>query len=224
METLAPIEARIIGSLIEKAFTTPDQYPLSLNALLSACNQRSNRDPVMSITGKDALDALQRLRDGGWVTIVMPSSGRIERYRQTVRDKLDLDGRQQAVIAELLLRGPQTAGEIRTRCARMKPFESLEVAQNVLTSLAQRPEGALVERLPPSPGGRAERWAQRLSPRDNASAQDLMETSARTSPEAAPARAGADRRSGKAPLDVGALERRIAALEARVDALERGGN
>jgi uncharacterized protein YceH (UPF0502 family) len=212
MEKLRPIEARLIGAMIEKAFTTPDQYPLSLNALLGACNQRSNRDPVMSLTENDVLDTLQSLRAEGWVTVVMPSSGRVERYRHHVRDKLELDGRQQAVIAELLLRGAQTGGELRTRCARMKPFESLEIMHNVLASLAGREQGPLVRKLPPAPGGRAERWAQTLYPRadDDAPPPPTQQHPARS--EAAPA-------SGNQRIET--LERRIAALEQRLERLER---
>lgn len=173
MDTLRPIEARIIGCLVEKAATTPEQYPLSLNALVAACNQKSNRSPAMNLSEDAVFDAMQSLRSRGWVTMIMPTSGRVERWRHHVRDKLAIDSLQQAVLAELLLRGPQTAGEIRTRAARMKPIDSLDTALNVLDSLSRpgepasesaEPRPALVRKIPPAPGGRAERWIQLLAP------------------------------------------------------------
>lgn len=164
MDTLDAVEARVVGCLIEKALTTPDQYPMTLNALLAACNQKSNRDPVMDLTEEAVFDALQRLRDRGWATMVMPSSGRVERWRRHVRERLALDGLQEAIIAELLLRGAQTPGELRQRVARMKPVESLDALTHALDSLGRpgggdAPRAELAVRLSPAPGERAERWA-----------------------------------------------------------------
>ncbi len=195
-----------MGCLIEKALTTPDQYPMSLNSLLAACNQKSNRDPVMTLDEEAVFDSLQALRGRGWVMMVMPSSGRVERWKRQVRDRLGIDTLQEAVLAELMLRGPQTAAELRSRCARMKPFESLEAMQNVLESMmkpvaagdGEVGRDALVRRIPAAPGERAERWAQTLAPQAHAVA-------------AAAGRAGeVSRGGGSSAGDVGGIGARIA--------------
>jgi uncharacterized protein YceH (UPF0502 family) len=161
---LSAIEARIIGSLIEKQITTPDQYPLSLNALVNACNQKSNREPLMQLdeaTVKTAVDGLARRH------MVVEKSGfgsRVPKYQQifcnTEFGSLKFTPQETAIICELLLRGPQTPGELRSRVPRMAELPDPSVVESLLDALATRPEGALVKQLPREAGRRDSRWAQ----------------------------------------------------------------
>lgn len=164
---LTAAEARVIGCLIEKQITTPDQYPLSLNALTNACNQKSNRDPVMALAETEVqqlVDALVRKH------VVMERSGfgsRVPKYQHcycnTEFSGLKFTPQELAIVCELLLRGPQTPGELRSRAARMASFaDSAEVEQS-LEALASRAEGAVVQRLPRQPGRREARYAQLLT-------------------------------------------------------------
>jgi hypothetical protein len=161
---LTAIEARIIGSLIEKQITTPDQYPLSLNALLNACNQKSNREPLLQLdepTVKFVVDGLSRRH------MVVEKSGfgsRVPKYQQifcnTQFGSLKFTPLETAIICELLLRGPQTPGELRARVPRMAELPDPEIIESVLAGLAARADGALVTRLAREPGRRDSRWAQ----------------------------------------------------------------
>jgi uncharacterized protein YceH (UPF0502 family) len=163
MIQLNPDESRVLGVLIEKATTTPDQYPLSLNATVNGCNQKNNRDPVLTMTEDAVLDALTSLRDKGLVVQVDTPGSRVHKYRHNAGDALHARTAELAILAELLLRGPQTLGELRGRASRMSPLESLEVVKGMLTALAQREE-PLIRELPPSPGSRAERYMQLICP------------------------------------------------------------
>jgi uncharacterized protein len=161
---LTAIEARIIGSLIEKQITTPDQYPLSLNALVNACNQKSNREPLLKLdepTVKFVVDGLSRRH------FVVEKSGfgsRVPKYQQifcnTEFGSLKFTPQETAILCELLLRGPQTPGELRARVPRMVELPDPSVVETVLATLAARPDGALVTRLAREPGRRDSRWAQ----------------------------------------------------------------
>ncbi len=148
---LSDVEARVLGSLIEKDITTPDYYPLSLNALVNACNQKSNREPVMNLdeaTVREALDSLQENRLAG------PSSsadGRVAKYEHRLQEVFNFDRREIAVLCVLLLRGPQTPGELRGRSERMHRFEDLEQVQSTLQRLAEH-DPPLVRVLPRQPG------------------------------------------------------------------------
>src|SRR5579862_6541572 len=158
---LDPIESRVVGVLVEKALTTPEQYPLTLNALTNGANQKSNRDPVMTLDEVEVGGALQRLERKYMVRTVFPSNSRVEKYVHNGKDALGLDAAPLAIVAELLLRGPQTPGELRTHVSRMVAVESLEQLATLLANLIER---GLVRRLPPSPGSRAERYVQLISP------------------------------------------------------------
>jgi hypothetical protein len=160
---LTPHESRVLGVLLEKAHTTPGQYPLTLNAILSGCNQKSNRHPVTSLTEDDALAALDGLREKELAREVMMSGSRVAKFRHNARDTLELTTSQLVVLAELLLRGPQTVGELRGRATRMHPLESIEVVRKILDELMSR-QPTMVQRLEPAPGSRAERFAQLLCP------------------------------------------------------------
>ena len=162
--TLSALEARVIGCLIEKQVTTPDQYPLSINALTNACNQKSNRDPVLNLVETEVqqlIDALIRKH------LMIERSGfgsRVAKYQHcfcnTEFSGLKFTLQELAIVCELLVRGPQTPGELRTRAARMTPFVDSGDVESALTALAARAEGALVMQLPREPGRRDSRYAQ----------------------------------------------------------------
>src|SRR5262249_54797345 len=134
---LSVVEGRVLGCLIEKERTTPDQYPLSLNALVLACNQSTNREPVMVIEPHEAEAAITSMKASGHVRLGPPSHGRsFTRYRHVVDERLGWTPEACAVLAVLLLRGPQTSGELRTRTERMQPFATPEAVEDVLTQLA----------------------------------------------------------------------------------------
>jgi uncharacterized protein len=210
---LSAIEARIIGALIEKQITTPDQYPLSLNALVNACNQKSNREPVMQLdeaTVKSVVDGLGRRH------MVIEKSGygsRVPKYHQifcnTEFGSLKFTPQETAIVCELLLRGPQTPGELRSRIPRLAGLPDPGVIEALLDGLARRADGPFVAQLPRAPGRRDARWAQ------------LFEELAESSPVAAsaePASSGAA--SADPPMPIRSdLETRIAVLESEVAAL-----
>ena len=159
---LTPVEARVIGSLAEKQLTTPQHYPLTLNALVLACNQSSNRDPVVSYDEETVEQALSSLREAGLLRFVHPSHGRsVTRYRQVLDERFGLDSRGLSVLTVLVLRGPQTVGELRARTERMADFGSLDEVEAELGRLEDDPD-PLVRRLSRRPGQKEERWAQLL--------------------------------------------------------------
>jgi uncharacterized protein YceH (UPF0502 family) len=156
-------QGRVIGSLIEKQLTTPQQYPLSLNALVAACNQSSNRDPVVRYDDGTVQRALASLKDIGLVRFIYPSrGGSATRYRQVLDEYLGIGQEALGLIAVLLLRGPQTAAELRSRTERMARLGGI-AANAELERMANRPE-PLVRRLPRRPGQKEERWVQLLTP------------------------------------------------------------
>jgi uncharacterized protein len=159
---LNEVEARVLGALLEKETTTPDYYPLSLNALLNACNQRSNREPVMNLDEaaiRNALDALQQNNLAG------PAKGadsRVTKYEHRLQEIFNFDRREAAILCVLLLRGPQTPGELRGRTERMYRFEDLDQVQSALQQLMRR-EPPLVKLLPRQPGTKEARYAHLFS-------------------------------------------------------------
>jgi uncharacterized protein YceH (UPF0502 family) len=160
---LSPVEARVIGSLAEKQLTTPQQYPLTLNALVLACNQSSNRDPVVAYDEETVEVALSSLKEAGLLRFVHPAHGRsVTRYRQVLDERLGLDSRSLSVLAVLVLRGPQTIGELRARTERMADFGNLDDVEWELGRLGSGPD-PLVRRLPRRPGQKEERWAELLT-------------------------------------------------------------
>ena len=198
VDFLSDVEVRVLGSLIEKDITTPDYYPLSLNALVNACNQKNNRDPVMTLDEdavRAALDSLQAQRLAG------PSSGadsRVTKYEHRLQEVFNFDRREIAILCVLLLRGAQTPGELRGRAERMYRFEELEDVHATLERLSQR-EPPLIAVLPRQPGTKESRYMHLLS--------------GSTAPaEAAPARA---------PAGPSADDDRIASLECEVKELRR---
>lgn len=159
---LNPVEARVIGSLAEKQLTTPQQYPLTLNALVSACNQTSNRDPVVVYDDSMVEVALESLKDAGLLRFVHPAHGRsATRYRQVLEERFGLDPRGLSVLAVLLLRGPQTVGELRARTERMADFGGLDDVGAQLERMTG--PDPLVSRMARRPGQKEERWTQLLA-------------------------------------------------------------
>ncbi len=154
-------ESRVLGVLIEKATTTPEQYPLSLNAIVNGANQKNNRDPVRTMSEDECFDATASLRSKALVTQVDQMGSRVPKFRHNAGEVLHARTGELAILAELLLRGPQTIGELRGRASRMSPMESLDVATGLVNALINRPE-PLVKEIPPSPGSRAVRFVQLL--------------------------------------------------------------
>jgi uncharacterized protein YceH (UPF0502 family) len=157
---LNPVEARILGSLIEKDLTTPEYYPLSLNALVNACNQKSSRDPVVNFDESTVEQGCDSLRAKGLVLV--HTGSRATKYSHRLSERLNLGRREMPLLCVLLLRGPQTLGELRTRTERMYEFSDLEEVERALLHLADLESGALTRRLPPRPGMKEHRWAHLL--------------------------------------------------------------
>jgi uncharacterized protein YceH (UPF0502 family) len=159
---LSDVEARVLGALVEKDITTPDYYPLSLNALVNACNQKNNRDPVMSLDESAVRDALNGLHDDGLAGPAGGADGRVTKYEHRLQESFNFTRGETAVLCVLLLRGPQTPGELRGRTERMHQFEDLDAVQFSLQKLMQR-EPPLVAVLPRQPGTKEARYAHLLS-------------------------------------------------------------
>lgn len=161
-EILNETEARILGSLVEKQLTTPEYYPQTLNALVNACNQKSNRDPVVKYDEKTVENCLEILRDRNLVYVFYGSTSRVPKYKHMLPSVFELEPPDTAVITELLLRGPQTLGELRGRCERLHAFSGLGEVQETLDGLMRR-EDPLVVKLPVQPGQKEARFAHLLS-------------------------------------------------------------
>lgn len=216
MPTLTPEEARVLGVLVEKALTTPAQYPLSLNAVTVGCNQKSNRFPMVDYDDEIAQMALDSLRSKHCVREVFPSGGRVIKYKHDAREAFGVETPALVVLAELMLRGPQTAGELRGRASRMHAIDTLEELGDILNGLMSR-EPALVVELPPAPGSRARRYAQMIAPAAHKLDAAPIERGAAS---AAPTTAHAQVEPRSAP-PTSAADPRIDALEAEVADLRR---
>jgi len=196
---LTDVEARVLGALVEKDITTPDYYPLSLNALVNACNQKNNRDPVMNLDENQVREALSGLEAMGLAGPASSADSRVTKYEHHLQDVFNFSRGETAVICVLLLRGPQTLGELRGRTERLHRFEDLEAVQAALQHLMRR-EPPLAVMLPRQPGTKESRYAHLLSGEI---------------PVAAPASRGV-----APPVDHGQQDR-VSRLEAQVATLER---
>ena len=157
---LSLLETRVLGTLYEKQHTVPDSYPLTLNALVSGCNQKTSRSPVMEATEAEVQAALDSLKSANFV---METSGsRVARYSHNLERVLQVPSQSAAILTVLMLRGPQTAGELRINCERLHSFSDISAVQGFLDELAARSAGALVMELPRQPGSRENRWAHLL--------------------------------------------------------------
>jgi hypothetical protein len=199
---LSLLQSRLLGVLVEKQRAVPDTYPLSLNALVAGCNQKSSRDPVMEVTDAEVQAAIDDLR--ALSLVIESSGGRVMRYAHNAERVLDVAGPAVALLAVLMLRGPQTGAELRMNSERLHRFADVSTVEGYLRELAQRPAGALVAELPRLPGTRETRWAHLLS-----------------GPVSASAIAPSDRPAASAKLEerVEALERDVAALQSAIEAL-----
>jgi uncharacterized protein len=160
---LSALEARVMGCLIEKELATPDIYPLTLNALVNACNQRNNREPIMAVGGREVEVALEQLRLQQLVTHFAGADARVAKFKQRFEVVYPMDTAARALMGELLLRGPQTAAGMRGNAERLCTMPPLAEIEAILGELAQRPAGALVRKLARQPGQKEARWAQLLT-------------------------------------------------------------
>jgi uncharacterized protein len=194
-------EIRVVGCLVEKQRTTPDAYPLSLNALRLACNQSTNRDPVVSYDEATVSDALRRLAQRGWTRLASGAGSRARKYRHLLPEALGIDEEELALLAVLMLRGPQTPGELKQRSERLHRFESLAAVQETLERLLER---EYVVRHPRRPGQKEDRYEQVLG-----GGEEDAEDRPAAIPEAA-APAGAEQGPSEDRLD--RIERELGAL------------
>lgn len=159
---LTPVETRILGCLLEKERTTPENYPLSLNSVVAACNQTTNRDPVVAWDEKTIETGLNSLREKKLATVVFGAGSRVQKYRHNLLDHFDLERHETALLCVLLLRGPQTPGELRARAERMVAFNSLQEVEACLEELGKG-DAPLVRILPARPGQKERRYVQLIS-------------------------------------------------------------
>jgi uncharacterized protein YceH (UPF0502 family) len=197
-------EIRVLGCLIEKQITTPDYYPLSLNALTNACNQLSNREPVVSFDETTVVRTIEGLREKRLASLFSGQESRVAKYKHALTDRLSLTPAEVALLTVLMLRGPQTVGELRGRTDRLFTFDSLPEVEEALTALAARRPQPLVAKLPRQPGTKESRYAQLLG-----------------GPIASPVASIATAVSEPASVPAGADRERIAKLEAEVARLGR---
>jgi uncharacterized protein len=212
---LTPIEQRVLGCLIEKRWTTPDQYPLSLNALRLACNQLTNRDPVTTYDEATVRDAAYRLSRYGLTRLASGHGSRATKYRHLAEEALSLGREELAVLAVLLLRGPQTAGELKGRSERMASFASLEDVERVLDRLVER---GYARRIPRRPGQKEDRVEHLLGGEPEGDAEPAQAVAGEDQDNVRAA--DADPTGEPSSKDAG-LAARVAALEARVEELSR---
>jgi hypothetical protein len=205
-------EARVLGALSEKDMATPEYYPMSLNALTNACNQKTNRDPVTAFDDVTVRDALNLLRDRNLAVFVSEAGSRVEKYRHKLAEKFNFTRGEQAILTVLLLRGPQTAAELRERGSRMAPLDDLETVTHTLERLAAREPDPLVRLLPKAPGAKEPRWAHLLCGEPELHATPQTDT-------AAPAGAGLSARVEQLERELSMLRSEFEALRGRIEPL-----
>ena len=232
---LDPLQLRVLGSLIEKEITTPENYPLSLNALVNACNQRSSRDPVLDLTEEEVRQAIHSLEDLALVTPVRDA--RVPKYEHRIRTVLNLRRDETAVLCLLMLRGPQTPGELRSRADRLFSFDDLAAVQSTLERLAARPAGTPSEPggetgsettgpltiiLPRQPGSREARYAHLLGDQSNlASARYSGATGEANPSKGQPTSDSAtNERLARLEAEIASLTTALQDLRARIELLE----
>lgn len=202
---LNSVEVRVLGSLIEKQLTTPEYYPLTLNALTNACNQLSNRDPVVSYDDKTVARALEGLREKKLAWMVTSPGNRVPKYEHRMTGTLNLSPAEVAVMCVLMLRGPQTVGEIRGRTGRMHQFQDLQEVESALEGLMSRKGGPVIARLARQPGAKESRYAHVLC-----GTVEIEQSEAQAQPKLE-----------RATVEVRAENERITMLEEEVENLRR---
>lgn len=205
-EPLNPVELRVLGALIEKENTTPEYYPMTLNSLVAACNQKSNRWPVTEYEESDILTALEGLKIRGYAAAISGGS-RVTKYAQRFTEKLNLGRRETAVVCVLALRGPQTLGEIKGRSERIHDWSDLDETETVVRRMIEHAENPLVQRLDPAPGMKEPRYAQTL-----AGTVDIASV-------AVPAHSLSQDRLAAIEAEVGQLREEVAELRRRLEAV-----
>ncbi|MGA7181029.1 MAG: YceH family protein [Thiobacillaceae bacterium] len=206
LPVLSLLETRVLGVLYEKQHTVPDTYPLSLNALVAGCNQKTSRYPLMEVAEAEVQAAIDSLK--GPALVMESSGGRVPRFAHNMERVLRLPSQSLALLTVLMLRGTQTAGELRINCDRLHKFADISAVEGFLQELAERPEGAMVMELPRQPGSRENRWAHLLS-----GPHVIEEAAIAAAPAAEP---GGDITMG----EIAAVKANLARLEAEVDALK----
>ncbi len=210
---LTPVEARVLGCLLEKEVTTPEYYPLTLNALTNACNQKSNRFPTMLLDDSTVREAADRLRTRKMAMMFHGADARVPKFKQTLENVFNLEPGERAILCELLLRGPQTPGELRTRCQRLKVTLDIPAIEEALESLIDYPNRPLVGKLPRQPGQKEQRYVHLLS-----GPPDPLEP---TQPNQPPPAAHTSPASSLTQLDrIRTLEEEVAALRAELTELK----
>lgn len=200
---LTPVEARVLGVLIEKEKTTPDAYPLTVNSLTAGCNQKTSRDPVMNLAEAEIQSALEDLRSRFLVLETSGASGRVMRYAHNFAKVFQVPGAAVALLSTLMLRGPQTVSELRANCDRLHRFADASSVESYLEELASRPEAPLAVCLPKQPGSREHRWAHLLC-------GELPATAGPDLPAAAPAgRGGLEQRVAQLEMEMAELRTRL---------------
>ncbi|KVW96972.1 YceH family protein [Thiobacillus denitrificans] len=206
LPVLSLLETRVLGVLSEKQHTVPDTYPLSLNALVAGCNQKTSRHPIIEASEADVLSAIDSLK--GPALIIETSGGRVTRYAHNMERALRLPSQSIALLTALMLRGPQTAGELRTNSERLHRFADISAVEGFLQELTERPEGAIVVELPRQPGSREKRWAHLLS--GTPAIEETLSTAPSANEPAADISVG----------EIAALKANVARLEEEVIALK----
>jgi len=202
---LSLLETRVLGVLVEKERTVPDTYPMTLNALVAGCNQKTSRDPILAATDADVQATVDALK--GLSLVMETSGGRVMRYAHNTERVLGLPTQSVALLAVLMLRGPQTAGELRINCDRLHRFADISAVEGFLHELAARPAGALVVELARLPGTRETRWAHLLAGPPTQDAQAHAPRDAET--------------AGVLPAsEIAALKHNLATMQAEIDALK----
>jgi len=214
VKILTEVETRVLGSLVEKELTTPEYYPLSLNALVNACNQKSNRDPVMSLNEDSVSQAVRSLNKEGLAGPADGMDNRVTKFEHRLQEVFNFDRRETAILCELLLRGPQTPGELRSRAERMYRFDDLGQVQSTLQRLAQR-EPPVAKMLPRQPGTKEARYAHLL-------AGGVQIHASEAAPGATVTRSSADgERIARLENEVAALQNEVANLKQQLAAFRQ---
>ncbi len=226
MKVLSEVETRVLGSLVEKELTTPDYYPLSLNALVNACNQKSNRDPAMNLNEDTVRQALRSLEKEGLAGPADGMDNRVTKFEHRFQEAFNFDRREIAILCELLVRGPQTPGELRSRAERMYPFDDLGQVQSTLQRLAQR-EPPVVKVLPRQPGTKEARYTHLLSGDVQGAGQPHVQNAAQMrAPEATRERSAThggadDERIARLENELSALQNEVADLKQQLAAFRK---
>ncbi|MEY2879837.1 MAG: hypothetical protein RLZZ15_2217 [Verrucomicrobiota bacterium] len=212
--SLSPAEVRVLGALVEKSLTTPEYYPLSLNALANACNQLTNRDPVTTLDDGEISRALDRLRAERLATVYHGSESRVAKHKHTLTDAILLTPAEVALLCVLMLRGPQTVGELRTRSERLFRFDTLPEVEETLAALASRTPHPLAAKLPRAPGTKEPRFAHLL-------AGPPATPAAPSPPDMFPTSSLASAPTPELTAELAALRGELAALRAEFEAFRR---